>query len=247
MSVDRNMQHLHPTIRARVVSVVSILNDEGLPFQVFEGYRSPSRQAYLYSKGRNGNAGSIVTKAKPWQSMHQYGCAADLVLRENGRWSWDDRGQKRKWWKRMHKVAKAEGLEPLSWEMPHLQLPDLSVAKLRRGDYPEDADESWASNLASEIYRSQGDGGAPPVPSLLPERPSLNDNPDEEQMVRSKVIARTGLNLRAGPGVSFPTLTVLQPNLLLYVIGQEGDWSQVDLEGDNLADGYCHSSYLKQV
>ena len=42
--------------------------------QPWETHRSPGRQLYLFNKGPH------VTKARPWQSPHNYGAAGDSVL-----------------------------------------------------------------------------------------------------------------------------------------------------------------------
>ncbi|MHA7880370.1 MAG: M15 family metallopeptidase [Saccharospirillum sp.] len=174
MSRDTSPEHLHPAFRAKASSVLDSLAEEGLPFRIFEGYRSPQRQRYLYAQGRT-RAGAIVTKAKPWQSYHQYGVAADFVLYENGRWCWDDRGKRRKWWQRLHEIAWEHGLEPLSWELPHLQLKNLSLADLQAGHYPKDGDLHWAEHLEAAILDWQDPGVVPPVPTIVDERPPLPD------------------------------------------------------------------------
>ena len=48
----------------------------GMTFKVISSYRSPEEQAALYAKGRT-TAGSIVTKAKPYSSTHNYRLAID--------------------------------------------------------------------------------------------------------------------------------------------------------------------------
>jgi uncharacterized protein (TIGR02594 family) len=62
-----------------------------------------------------------------------------------------------------------------------------------------------------------------------------------------QVIARSGLNLRAGPGENFQIFRTLPENTIVTVTGTSGDWHQVDIEGDGKADGYMHGSYLKAV
>src|SRR5512134_2288927 len=90
---DVDPAHLHPAVRGRVERVLARLAAERIPFRLFEGFRAPQRQQYLWDQGRV-RPGAKVTNAQPWQSMHQYGLAVDLVLWENGKWSWDDRGPK---------------------------------------------------------------------------------------------------------------------------------------------------------
>ncbi len=170
---DSNLDHLHPVFRARVKQLLERLEAENLPFRLFEGFRSPSRQQYLYAQGRS-RPGNIVTNAGPWSSFHQYGVAADFVLFENGQWSWDDGGAKRKWWERLHAMGRELGLKPLSWEQPHLEMVQLELTALRNGHYPPEGDSSWAENLQAAIFSWTGPPLAPPIPGTGDERPPLN-------------------------------------------------------------------------
>ena len=147
------------------------LSAEGLPFRLFEGFRSPQRQQRLYAQGRT-TEGAIVTKARPWSSYHQYGVAGDFVLYENGQWSWDDSGEKRRWWERLHDLARDVGLKPLSWELPHLQLADVTLDSLLAGHYPPNGDRDWAENLEEAIYAWTGTPPSPKVPVIRQDRPS---------------------------------------------------------------------------
>jgi hypothetical protein len=169
-SRDTDILHLHPEFRRRIVRVLGRLEDEGIPFRLFEGFRGAARQGELFAQGRT-KPGAKVTNARPWQSYHQFGCSADLVLYVDGNWSWDDKGPRAAWWKRLQIIGREEGLEPLSWELPHLQLKGLTVAGLRAGKYPKDGDSPWAENLAAAIRKYPS--GAPPVPKIAPERPPL--------------------------------------------------------------------------
>ena len=64
----------------RVMAEMEIL---GHPVRVVEGYRSFERQAELYAQGRT-TPGEVVTKAKPGESLHNYGCAVDFIFRKEG-------------------------------------------------------------------------------------------------------------------------------------------------------------------
>jgi peptidoglycan L-alanyl-D-glutamate endopeptidase CwlK len=166
------MSHLHPTYRRKAEAVLEGCSKEGLPFKIFEGFRSPQRQQFLYEQGRT-RPGNVVTNAEPWRSIHQYGLAADFVLHESGRWSWDTAGEKRNWWSRLHEIGRAQGLEPLGWEAPHLQLSGLPIADLQAGRYPEGGDLSWAECLESAIISWTGMPSSPPAPGFVPGRPPL--------------------------------------------------------------------------
>jgi peptidoglycan L-alanyl-D-glutamate endopeptidase CwlK len=166
---------LHPAIRQSVQDVQRQLNDEGFDFHIFEAFRSPQRQAYLYAQGRTRH-GNIVTNAKPWLSYHQYGLAVDFVLKTNGSWDWGTSGAKAKMWKRLHEVGRAHGLEPLSWEAPHLQMTGLRIEDLHAGRFPKEGDAGWAENLEAAIARWAGSPQAPPAPASV-SRPALKSGP----------------------------------------------------------------------
>ena len=141
---------LHPVFRQKADELLVLLAQESIPFRLFEGFRSPERQQYLYAQGRT-RPGLIVTKARPGSSYHQYGLAGDFVLFENGEWSWDTSGEKTRYWQRLHEIGKTLGLEPLSFEMPHLQLSGLRIADLAAGRYPEGGDSSWQVALETHL------------------------------------------------------------------------------------------------
>jgi len=152
---------LHPQFRQALGALLDKLAAENRPFKVFEAFRTPERQRWLYEQGR-GRPGSIVTNAKPWESFHQYGLAVDLVLFVNGQWTWSSAGDLGAHWKRLPELAKDAGLRTLTWEAPHVELP----VALRDAAGPAllaSADETWADTLASAAarWRSAGGTGAP--------------------------------------------------------------------------------------
>lgn len=259
MTRDAAMEHLHPAFREKILTLTPMFTDERLPFRLFEGFRTPQRQQYLYAQGRT-RSGAIVTNAPPWSSHHQYGVAGDFVLFIDGNWSWDDSGERRQWWSRLHELARRVELEPLTWERPHLQLRDVSIAALRAGHYPPGDDTTWAENLENAIQTWPGNPAAPPVPTLIPERPPLdaaatgNGESDATPsritgggVQQYRVIARRGLRLREGPGTAYDVVDTLRSGQIVTVVSMSGEWCQVDVEGDGLADGYCHSGFLASV
>ena len=62
-----------------------------------------------------------------------------------------------------------------------------------------------------------------------------------------KVIARSGLNLRAGPGENFRVLDTLAAGTLVSGLRRDGGWIQVDIEGDGQADGFMSGSFLQPI
>lgn len=170
--LDVDLAHLHPMVRRKVKDLQKKLDDENIPMKLFEGFRSPNRQAYLYAKGRT-TPGPRVTGADAWESYHQYGIAADFVRFEGGNWNWNtNTAQQRADWDRYHEIALGLGLEPLSWEKPHVQLMGHSLNRLMHGDYPDGGDDSWADNLAAAIA-GWPDAGAPPPPESTT-RPAIS-------------------------------------------------------------------------
>ncbi|MFK7876112.1 MAG: glycosyl hydrolase 108 family protein [Paracoccaceae bacterium] len=176
---DGDMSRLHPAIRDKVKKVRDQLQKEKIPFEVFEAFRTPQRQANLWAKGRT-KPGPKRTWVGPWGSIHQYGLAVDFVLKIDDRWSWDDQGAEAKYWTRMHELAQAEGLMPLRnaagrlIEKPHVQLAGIKASDLRAGRYPAGGDAIWAEHLGDLIDTWDGPD-APPKPEMAPERPALDD------------------------------------------------------------------------
>jgi hypothetical protein len=64
---------------------------------------------------------------------------------------------------------------------------------------------------------------------------------------RFRVNARSGLLLRKGPGIEFDRIRSLPAGTELNVLNRSGDWVQVDLQGDGLADGYSHAGFLSEL
>jgi peptidoglycan L-alanyl-D-glutamate endopeptidase CwlK len=142
--INRDPTLLHPILRTALAVILPQLEAEGMPFGIFEGFRSPERQAQLYAEGRT-QPGKVVTKAHPWDSYHQFGLAADIVGRPKSQWSWS---VPESWWHRLHELGREHGLEPLSFEQPHLQVAGLKLAAIKTGSLPA-GDETWARNLSA--------------------------------------------------------------------------------------------------
>ncbi len=170
--VIRSQRQLHEVFRTRLYHLLEDIVDRGLPFRVFESLRTPMRQRYLYSKGRFGPLATkrIVTRAKPWQSMHQYGLAADIVLYEDG-WTWRPGTE----WMELRKLAQKNGLQTLSFEAPHVQYP-YKIRSLKRGEYPGHGGEAWEDWMRSMIEAYPKGAPVPPRRIESPaERPYLGE------------------------------------------------------------------------
>lgn len=152
----RNMGAAHPRIIEYAEELIRRAYNEGIRVQISSGYRSNERQAELYGQGRssfiyngkqygklydaNGKKLSIVSNAKPGESVHNYGLAIDYFLvSEDGRTSlWTVNAD----WRRVAAIAKSMGFEWggdwLSFvDYPHLQITGgLTISQLRAGQRP---------------------------------------------------------------------------------------------------------------
>lgn len=78
-------------------------------------------------------------------------------------------------------------------------------------------------------------------------RPPRGDIRIVEEPSRLRVTARRGLRLRTGPGLGFEVLETLPTGTIVFEKSRSGDWVCIDLEGDGLADGFCHGGFLEPV
>lgn len=69
---------LHPSLEWGLGQLRARLSARGVGMRVLETVRPPERQAELYAQGRT-RPGRIVTHARPWESAHQWGLAADTA------------------------------------------------------------------------------------------------------------------------------------------------------------------------
>jgi hypothetical protein len=157
-SLDTDLSKLHPVFRNALVATLRQLANEGLKFRLIEGYRSPERQNLLNEQG--------VTRARPWQGLHEFGLAADLVVFDNGNWNWNASSDT---YRRMHEVARAHGLAVPSASVGfsdpnHVAMEGVKLDDLRRGVYPPGGDDSWRENLRTAISSWSGKPAAPPGP-----------------------------------------------------------------------------------
>lgn len=78
-----------------------------------------------------------------------------------------------------------------------------------------------------------------PVP---PPQPLPNDGTPRECIVT----ARSGLNMRSGPGTHYPVVAVLSPGTRLLATQDPNapQWAKVDIHFDGLDDGFVHASYV---
>lgn len=126
-----DIQTLHPVMITSAKLLIADLNkktfeDGGEKFRLepFEGYRSPMRQNHLFAHTK-------ATKAREWQSGHQYGLAMDFAcVRVDkitneiipGKWFWADGSHS--CWRELKRLANIGGLTvPISWDYGHVEHP----------------------------------------------------------------------------------------------------------------------------
>ena len=109
-------------VRRKADEVIAEMHTFGYSVMVYQGFRSFAEQDALYAQGRT-KPGQIVTNAKGGYSLHNYGCAVDLVFIDNGRPSWDEKYP----WHILGQIGKKHGFEwggdwPSFPDRPHLQI-----------------------------------------------------------------------------------------------------------------------------
>lgn len=118
---------IYPTLRVKVLTLITNLTNEELPFGAFMGLRTFAQQDALYAQGRT-TPGKKVTNARGGESWHNFGLAVDMVedgdvSRAGIQWSWSDNAA-------YLKIGSAAMLIGLEWggfwkalvDYPHVQL-----------------------------------------------------------------------------------------------------------------------------
>ena len=77
--VNRKWDRMHPRYKQRLLMVFKIMKEQhGYELVLLEGYRSPARQNSLSSN-------KATTLATAYRSYHQFGLAADVAFKRNGK------------------------------------------------------------------------------------------------------------------------------------------------------------------
>jgi hypothetical protein len=92
------------------------------------------------------------------------------------------------------------------------------------GELPEDGGDAAEAAEAAAAVESDADAG-----------------------FSHRVIARRGLNVRAGPGTEFPIVGSLAFDTPVDIIKREGLWALIDRQGDGAADGHVLASFLAEI
>lgn len=82
-TIYKNANLLFPPLADKMFSLIEKCKQIDISIDVFETYRSPTRQTELYNKVPS------VTHAIAWESWHQYGLAFDVAFFDGKNWSWD--------------------------------------------------------------------------------------------------------------------------------------------------------------
>jgi peptidoglycan LD-endopeptidase CwlK len=82
-AADRDWGRLDPDFALGLQDLMARMEARGYPLVLLEGWRSPDRQDALAAQGAQ------VTAARAWQSLHQFGLAADLAPLRKGRLVFD--------------------------------------------------------------------------------------------------------------------------------------------------------------
>lgn len=136
---EERLQPVHPSLAARVRTMLDLCAARGLPILVTQGLRTWEEQDQLYAKGRTKapiGKKYVVTNAKGGQSYHNFGLAIDIVILDSiGKADWDTNHPG---WRSAAQVGKSLGLEwGGDWtsfkDLPHFQYTGgLTLAECRR-------------------------------------------------------------------------------------------------------------------
>lgn len=104
---------MHPSVTAGLQELQRRLASSGIRLHVVEGDRPAERQAALFAQGRSA-PGPVVTYARPWESAHNWGLAADVapIPATSANWA------------RLRTLAQQVGFHLLGeWDPGHLEHP----------------------------------------------------------------------------------------------------------------------------
>jgi len=85
---SNKIEDLHPKVQPLAKAFLAACAKAGLEVAITSTYRDRQYQDWLFSQGRGGKPGKIVTYARGGQSMHNYRLAFDFVVKHNGVVDW---------------------------------------------------------------------------------------------------------------------------------------------------------------
>ncbi|MCW5736398.1 MAG: M15 family metallopeptidase [Enhydrobacter sp.] len=149
------------------------------------------------------------------------------------------------------RIRTKAGLQVFEWggswktvkDCMHFEI-DVSPEELAAGVDTATVDgwDAFLANAAASPLPSVG--GVPPTPPQPQAGAAVAPSVAAAAHI---VIARGGLNLRAGPGTEFTVLQTLPSGTTVFVVARHGDWAQADLQGDGLADGFVSLAFLRSA
>ncbi|MDZ3991942.1 TIGR02594 family protein [Pseudomonas sp. Teo4] len=129
----------------------------------------------------------------------------------------------------------------LGWSGTRQMLATDRWALFQKALERNEAGISHDGNIASPAFSDFGQfhlGGA--------NAPEIGQ-PASTPLALMRVTARSGLNLRRGPGREFTDIDTLPLNTVVRALGRNGDWIKVDREGDGVAEGFMFAEFLAPV
>lgn len=81
---EKNIGSLQPKAQQVARGFLKKVRDAGIDARIISGTRTYAEQDALYSQGRFGNPGPIVTKAEGGESNHNFGIAWDIGIFDGG-------------------------------------------------------------------------------------------------------------------------------------------------------------------
>lgn len=234
--MSRDIKLLYPPLQYKCIHLVDECKRRGYKIGISETFRTVAEQNDLYAKGRT-KPGSIVTNCKgtSYSSMHQWGVAFDFY-RNDGKGAYYDKDG---FFDAVGKIGQELGLEwGGSWksfvDKPHFQLPDWgSTSTKLKAIYgtPDNFKKTWISG------NTKPEKKVDPTPSTKP-----------SNMQIYKVSAKSGLNVRTGPGTNYKVIKALP-----YNSGFIGDLDSVKngfingfFDGSR-SSGWVSQKWLKKV
>lgn len=129
--------NLAPTMKAKIIALLDRANAAGLSVMFWEGWRSVEDEQKHIDNGTS-------KLSDPFNTVHLWGHAADVVFSIAGVPSWPDLSDPR--WSELIAIANSVGLvHPISWDGPHFEEPGFKVATIR-AEYGND----WAQYLTDK-------------------------------------------------------------------------------------------------
>ncbi len=126
--MSRSLNDLRPEFRVLVDGWTDDLAAAEIDHLITCTLRSAAEQDALYASGRT-VPGPIRTKAKAYQSAHQYGLALDFVILTNGKTDWSGDSPA---WEKAISLAQSHGMHSLRpMESAHLEHPDWHAIAMR--------------------------------------------------------------------------------------------------------------------